>query len=197
MSGRSRRSAQSSHRSPHFFGGTSTRPIASAVTQTEGSSTGLGDVSLRVKANLGGGKSGDLAVLGEARLGTGSAENFQGTGSSSFRVAGVASHSYGNFTPHMNAGFAYRSSEVETSTLLVTAGFDHLLAPRATFAFDLVSEWQAGDSKLAIPAPVTVSGLTVPLTNLEDKRSDLVTRRSGSVLVGRGLTGIVTPSCRC
>ena len=179
---------------PHFFGGTAASPELSAVTSSEGTATGLGDVAMRIKAVIGNQSSEKtaFAVLGDLRLPTGSEDDFLGTGGMAARISAIASARYGNFSPHVNAGVAIRSGDFQTNGILATVGFDHLLAPQATFAFDLLTEWQLGTNALAIPTPVTVQGRSVPLTNIPDKRSDAVTASFGVKLSSqRGLVGVL------
>jgi len=196
VSGRSQARVMSSLAvTPHFFGGTAASPITSAVTSTDGSSTGIGDIALRAKANLTPGASASttsLALLGDVRLPTGSAENFQGTGGMTVRISGIASRTMGNFSPHANAGVAIRSGEYQTNSILATAGFDQLLGARATLAVDLLSEFQLGASSVDIPPPVTIGSRSIALTNLENKRNDFVHGSIGIKLVTpQGITGVI------
>ena len=87
--------------------------------------------------------------------------DFLGSGGTSARILGIVSARYGDFAPHANAGVAIRSSDDQQDAILATAGFDQLLVPWATFAFDVISEWQLGEQKFALPAPVQI---TIPFT---------------------------------
>src|SRR3712207_9458870 len=44
------------------------------------------------------------------------------------------------FTPHANVGYLYRAGDQLNDAVLATLGFDHLLAPWATLAADVVTE---------------------------------------------------------
>src|SRR3712207_8029781 len=57
------------------------------------------------------------------------------------------------FTPHANVGYLYRAGDQLNDAVLATVGFDHLLAPWATLAADVVSELEVGPSKLRVPPP--------------------------------------------
>ena len=76
--------------------------------------------------------------------------------------------------------------------MLATAGFDHLLAPWATLAADLVSELQVGTSPLQVPAPVVIQSpyrRVVTPTTIPDRRDDLVNASLGVKLsAAAGLT---------
>jgi hypothetical protein len=179
--------------SPHFFGGTSTDPDLSAVKRTSASATGIGDVALRLKATLGSpSASTAFALLGDVRLPTGSEEDFHGTGGMTIRGSAIASSRIGNFSPHVNVGYASRAGDFQTNALLATAGFDQLLTSRATFAFDVISEFQVGENKLTLPSPVVVAGTPVDPSNIPgDKKSDFVNASFGlKVSTPAGLTGV-------
>jgi hypothetical protein len=58
-----------------------------------------------------------------------------------------------------------------------TLGFDHLLAPWAALAADVISQLQVGDSKLIMPGIVTITKpllRTVRTSDIPDMRDDLV-----------------------
>lgn len=138
----------------HFFGGTETDPVLHASSGVNGSATGIGDVSTRLKFNVNQTERTGFALLLDARFPTGSEEDLLGTGTFAGSVVAVLSSRFDQFAPHANIGFRYRSGAQENHSLLTTVGFDHLLAPWATFAADIVSEFQVGPSKLAIPGTV-------------------------------------------
>ena len=182
----------------HYFGGTATNPILSAVANVNGSASGIGDIAVRAKVNLSpGGTSArtGFALLGDVRLPTGKEEDFLGAGSTSARVLGVLSSRYGDFAPHANAGFAIRNGDDQTNAVLATAGFDQLLTPWATFAFDVISEWQTGSATLSLPDEVTIDTpfrRTIYPSNIPDRGDDLLNASVGAKLAARsGFTVIV------
>lgn len=176
----------------HYFGGTAANPDLSAIANVKGSASGIGDVALRAKINLspGGANSrGGFALLGDVRLATGNEDDFLGSGSTSTRILGILSSRYGDFAPHANAGVAIRGGDDQTNAVLATAGFDQLLAPWATFAFDFISEWQMGDSKLTLPSPVTIEQpfrRTIFPSNIPDRRDDVLNASVGAKFSTRG-----------
>lgn len=161
----------------HYFGGTEQNPDLSAVSATSASATGIGDVSARLKVNLGPSTgSFGLAVLGDIRLPTGSEDDLLGSGEVTSRIYAVLSGRAGNFSPHFNFGTAVRSGEVQNNSMLVTAGFDHLLSSKFTLAVDFLTEWQMGNSNLELPEPVTFTQpfrRSVSLTNIPDIKDNL------------------------
>lgn len=176
--------------SPHLFGGTS----STAQSSTDASATGIGDIAVRAKINLYQTPEFGFAVLGDARLPTGDEENFLGSGNTSVRALGVLSGSFGNFSPHLNAGFAYRSGDNQTNSLLATIGFDQLMSERVSIAGELISDFEMGDSKLILPEPVVFTAPTVEtvnLTDIPDEKDNLLDAAFGvKFLLGSGTRGV-------
>lgn len=161
----------------HFFAGTPSNPVLSASRSVEGSAAGLGDLALRLKINVSRSARTSLAILGDARFPTGSQEDLLGSGHFAARAVGVLSAGFGSFSPHANLGYVYRSGEFLNDAVLATVGFDHLMAPWATMAVDLVSQLQVGDSKLRLPGTVTIEKpfrRTVEPTEIPNGRDDLI-----------------------
>src|SRR3954453_241957 len=161
----------------HFFGGTPDNPILTASRSIDGSSTGLGDVDARVKVNLHRAEPLSLAVLADVRFPTGSESNLLGSGAYAARGLAILSAHFGNFSPHANLGYLYRGGQFETDLVLATAGFDHLLAPWAPLAVDLISQLQVGDSPLQVPGPVQIEApyhRVITPTVIPDIRDDIV-----------------------
>jgi len=170
----------------HFFGGTPEDPVLTASRSVDGSSTGLGDVDARVKVNLRHGTPLSVGILGDVRFPTGSEDNMLGSGAFAARGLAILSAQFGPFSPHANVGYLYRGGDFENDAVLMTGGFDHLLAPWATLAIDLISQLQVGDSPLQIPGPVQIESpyqRTVVPTVIPDIRDDIV---DGSVGVKLG-----------
>jgi hypothetical protein len=181
----------------HFFGGTPDNPILTAARSVDGSASGLGDVDGRVKLNLRRGEPLSVAVLADVRFPTGSEMDLLGSGAFAARGLAILSAQFGSFSPHANVGYLYRGGEFETDAVLATVGFDHLLAPWATLAADVVSQLQVGDSPLQVPAPVVIEApyrRTIVPTAIPDTRDDIVdgslgmklTTTTGLTVVGNG-----------
>jgi hypothetical protein len=176
----------------HFFGGTPDNPILTASRSIDGSTTGLGDVDARIKVNLRRSEPLSLAVLGDVRFPTGSESNLLGSGAFAVRGLAILSARFGDFSPHANLGYLYRGGEFENDAVLATLGFDHLLAPWATLAIDVLSQLQVGDSPLQVPGPVQIQApyqRTITPTVIPDSRDDIVDGSLGVKLTAaRGLT---------
>jgi hypothetical protein len=181
----------------HFFGGTPDNPILSASRSISGSATGIGDVDARVKVNLRQTSPLSVGLLADVRFPTGSEHDLLGSGAFAARGLAIVSAQFGAFAPHANVGYLYRGGEFETDAVLATAGFDHLLAPWATLAIDVISQLQVGDSPLVIPGPVQIQSpyqRTIIPTVIPDIRDDVVdgsvglklTAAPGLTLLGNG-----------
>jgi hypothetical protein len=167
----------------HFFAGTPASPVLQASRSIGGSATGIGDVATRLKVNLSGDGPVRLGFLVDGRFATGSEEDLLGTGNTAARALAIVSARFGNFSPHANVGYLMRSGEFENDAVLATVGFDHLLAPRATLAFEMMSELQAGDSKLRLPSPVGYQAPFARIINpsaIPEARDNLVNASLGA-----------------
>jgi hypothetical protein len=161
----------------HFFGGTTTSPVLTASRSVEGTATGLGDVAVRLKANVRDDGRTHLALLGDARFATGSAEDLLGSGHFLARGLAILSARVGAFSPHANVGYLFRQGASQNDAMLATLGFDHLLGEHVTLAADVVSELQVGQSRLTLPQPVHYDfpyrRIVVP-TTIPETRDDIV-----------------------
>jgi hypothetical protein len=176
--------------SPHGFG-TPPNVSPTASGSVEGSATGIGDVAARAKVNLRSGEGLGLALLADTRLPTGNEDNFAGSGELTARALGIVSGRMGNFSPHLNAGYALRTGDFQNDAILATVGFDQLLAPWMTAAVDLITEWQVGESGLALPTEVHFTQPqehTVTTTNLPDQRDDVINASAGARFVLSGFS---------
>jgi hypothetical protein len=161
----------------HFFAGTTENPVLQATRTTEGSAFGIGDVAARLKINARQSANGGAAFLVDARLPTGDEQDLLGAGAFSGRFLGILSSTFGNFSPHMNAGYLLTLDDDRNDAVLATVGFDHLLAPGWTLAADVISEFQVGESQLKLPQPVQYDWpfhRTINPTSIPDIRDDVI-----------------------
>jgi hypothetical protein len=179
----------------HFFAGTPTDPVLSASRSVSGSSLGLGDVAVRTKVSVHEGQQSSVALLGEARFATGSADDLLGAGSWSGRGLAILSGRINAFSPHLNLGYVYHSRDDKrpwNDAVLAVAGFDHLMTEHVTIAAEVVSELQVGDSKLQLPEEVVFDSpfhRSIQPTTIPDRRDDLVNGSLGfKFTVPRGFT---------
>ena len=161
---------------PHLFG-TVENPSEFADASSKGSAFGIGDIGIRVKANLFQRDAIGFAIAAEARLPTGDSANFLGSGQTSVRALGILSGRSGSFSPHLNAGVAIRPGSNQNSSLLGTAGFDHLLSERVTLAVDLIGDYELGDSRLPLPQYIVFDSPArrrVRLTDVPDQNDNIL-----------------------
>ena len=177
---------------PHFFAGTDADPVLTASRFVEGSSSGLGDVSARVKVNLREAAPVSLAILAEGRFPTGSEEDLRGSGAVALRGLGIVSARLGDFSPHANVGYQYRGRNLDPDVFLLTAGFDQLLSSWATLAADVISEFPIGTSEIPVPGNAMLEEpfrRTIRTSSIPERRDDIVSASLGLKLtVPRAVT---------
>ncbi len=184
---------------PHLFG-TTQNPSEFADAAAKGSATGIGDIAVRAKANLLHANGAGFALLGDVRLPTGDSANFLGSGHMSARVLGVLTGRSGNFAPHVNGGYALRTGDNQNNSIIGALGFDQLFSESVTLAVDVLTDFEIGDSKLVLPAPVIFDAPVrrrVNLTDIPDQKDNLIDASVGLKMgfagTYRGVTNILLP----
>ena len=173
----------------HFFGGTPDNPVLSANRTVDGSAFGLGDVGMRIKIGVRESETSGVALLGEARFGTGSPDDLLGSGVFSARGLAVISGRLNAFSPHVNVGYLYHgrtSQQTWNDAVLLTGGFDQLVSDHVTIAADVVSELQVGESALQLPGPVTFDApyhRVIDPTTIPNSRDDIFNGSFGARVV--------------
>jgi hypothetical protein len=181
----------------HYFAGSPDNPVLSAHRQSLGSAAGLGDVALRMKLNLRQTSDASFAVLLDGRFPTGSQEDLLGSGKFAGRAIIILNSTFGDFSPHLNAGYLHHAGTQQNDAVLGTVGFDHRMSDVFTLAADLVTELQVGDSKLPLPGLVTYDSpfrRTLNPTNIPAIRDDIVSGSFGFKLTPARKTTIVLNS---
>jgi hypothetical protein len=161
----------------HFFDGTPANPVLSATRAVSGSAFGVGDVAVRSKLLVRQTPKAALALFGDARFATGDESDLLGAGYFSARGAAVITAVFGPFSPHVNAGYLYRNTESASDAILGTVGFDHLMAPNVTLAFDVLSSMQVGPSKFTLPGTVHIDhpfDRDIQPTSIPEMRDNIV-----------------------
>ncbi len=165
----------------HFIAGTPQDPVLSSTQVVNGSATGIGDIAGRLKVNLLERDRAALAVLADVRAPTGGEQDFLGTGEWAVRGLGILSLQFGNFSPHVNAGYVWRGRNpgngVNNDAALATIGFDQVFQSWATFSADVITELQIGRSVFEVPPPVTFTEpfvRSVRPMEISDARDNLV-----------------------
>lgn len=172
----------------HFFAGTPTNPVLSTGREVHGDAIGVGDVAVRAKLRVKDGARTSLAVLGEGRFATGATDDLLGAGTFSARGLAVFTARAGDFSPHANVGYLYHAKGSFNDAVLATGGFDERMTDKVTFAADIVSEWQVGESTLKLPGVVHYDApfkRTVSPTLIPDTRDDIVNGSFGFKIAPR------------
>ncbi len=178
----------------HFFGGDAANPILRAAAAIDGTATGIGDVAGRIKINLGQSRSVGAAILGDVRFPTGEESNLLGSGATTVRGLAIVAAQFSSFSPHINAGYLARTGARQNDAILATIGFDQLMTPWATLAFDLISEWQLGENKIQLPGEAVYEfprPRRVQTTTVPEKRENVLNASVGMKFTVRGGTTLV------
>lgn len=181
----------------HYFAGAPDNPVLSAHRQSLGSAAGLGDVALRAKLNLRQTADASFALLVDGRFPTGSQKDLLGSGKFAGRALVILNSRFGDFSPHINAGYLHHAGAQQNDAVLGTIGFDHRMADSFTLAADLVTELQVGDSNLPLPGLVTYDvpfRRTLNPTNIPAIRDDIVNGSFGFKLTPARNTTVVLNS---
>jgi len=166
----------------HLFGGDTLHPVLVTSVPYSHSATGLGDVALRLKYGFTRGGALDAAALADVRFPTGKKADFLGTGKATFRIWGILSRPFGDLTPHLNLGYAWRTGELQSNAFEFRAGFDNKLYSSLTFALDVLGQINLDDSEaihlapgsvlVADQAPGADAARVVRLSNVPDRSND-------------------------
>jgi hypothetical protein len=176
----------------HFYGGTRTDPtLTYQGTTIKNDAVGVGDVLVRGKYYFIASKPVQLAGLLDIRLPTGDEEDFLGAGSTTLRPMVIVSGHVGDFGPHANLGYNFRTSDLQRDDIEFIAGFDQKLTDDVTFAVDLLGRFQVGDQVAAFDFPRTatisrpiadgVYSRTEQLTNIPDATRDHIIDLSAGI----------------
>jgi outer membrane putative beta-barrel porin/alpha-amylase len=128
------RLATGSNPTIHLFQGSDPNVLRRAQG---GNANGIGDVLLRTKAKLFQGSGGGFAAAVDLRLPTGDEEELLGTGETQAKIFGIASVTAGRLSPHVNFGYTFSTGDLPDE-INYTVGFDAVLAPRLSFAADII-----------------------------------------------------------
>jgi hypothetical protein len=117
----------------HFFDPSNPANSTRAIFGSGGSSTGLGDVTFRLKGTVWRGERGAVALAADLRTPTGDEYNFRGTGAWGFKPFLIASYRAGRVAPHANLGFQWNGSSALAGD--ISAGTKRRLPRQMPYAF--------------------------------------------------------------
>ncbi|MGH9463891.1 MAG: transporter [Vicinamibacteria bacterium] len=171
----------------HFFraldGSLGNRRLFTAL----GSSTGIGDITLRLKVLAARGSSNGLSLALDLRAPTGDEEDLLGSGAAGARPFLIWSAGGGAFSPHINLGYQWNGKSTlagnpstgESGELpdhaFYTVGADFSLGSRFTFAMDLLGQYAIDAPRVAVADFVAQDGQSTfqTLTFYEDSYNSL------------------------
>jgi hypothetical protein len=166
----------------HYFAGTATNPVLTAVSSADGVATGIGDLEGHLKINVAQSDNVGAALFASARFPTGDQNNLLGSGAFSGRALGVVSARLGGFSPHVNLGYTVRDAADQNNSVDGALGYDALLSPWATMAVDVLGSWEIGASRLHVPKPVLYlapARRTLDVTNIPSQPDNLMSLNLG------------------
>ncbi len=131
----------------HNFNNDPTQPQLSTQIPYSGDANGIGDMSLHMKYAFIRGGNWDLAMLFDVRLPTGDEEDYLGTGDTSIRFAEILSRRFGDFRPHVNVAYEWRSADLDSDELEFALGFDQKVTSSVTIAGEIFGSFDVDDSE--------------------------------------------------
>ena len=125
----------------HRFNTDGADPILIIGVPYDESTTGLGDITIRMKYSFLRGTGVDMAALVDLRPIPGDEENFMSTGNPNLRFSWIMSKKIGSFTPHLNMGYDRRWDSHDSDEFEFILGFDQKLTKGITFAAGILAEY--------------------------------------------------------
>ena len=166
----------------YFIQGTPTaveRPF-----QSESSSSGIGDVTLRLKYGVYRGENASIAVLTDVRMPTGEERNFLGAGSVGVKPFVAISFGSKKIAPHVNVGYQWNGDSVLAGNLVegtkgslpsqffYSAGTDIGVTSRLTIAADLLGQRLFDSPRVSRSTFTAASAGNVTFPQIATSRSD-------------------------
>jgi hypothetical protein len=135
-----------------------------------GSASGIGDVTLNLKANVYKGEHTSIALGNDIRFKTGDPYNYLGSGATGLKPYLVYSRR-GRITPNVNVGYQWSGRSVLypspasgadlrlPSIFLFSFGADARVVPRFTLVSEFLGQWVLNGPRVALaPSPVAALG---------------------------------------
>jgi hypothetical protein len=138
-----------------------------------GDASGVGDLTVRLKATTNSGRRGGMAIGVDTRLPTGDEMNLLGTGAVGIQPFVILSTSLYRVSPHVNASYQWNGSSVLAGNpgtgasadfpdeAIYTAGADVAANDHLTLAFDLLGRYQIDTERISIQDFHALDGTSV------------------------------------
>jgi hypothetical protein len=161
---------------------------ANVLRRTEsGNYSGIGDILLRTKLNLGQSPRGAGAVALDLRLPTGDEENLAGIGETQIKLLGIGAFNVGRVSPHVNGGYTFSSGDVADEWNYVF-GFDASIVPRLSVAADIVGRVLRDVGRFE-EGPLTFDFRTTAGASLQQTTFNQLQLQEGNLHVALGAVG--------
>jgi hypothetical protein len=185
------------------------RGTTSLQASGDATASGIADVAIRGKYTIVAGRSGGVAAAAEVRFPTGDDRNLLGTGSTSYRLAGIGSFEQGRLSLHGNAAILRGGISAEWSA---DGAISVAVRPRLTLSAEVLTRRLSELHDMALvaaPHPEIQGADTLRLsagtsaTTLSQAVTGLKWNITGTVVLGghvawalahRGLTTPATPT---
>ena len=176
----------------HYFDPASPDTSTQAVYAMNNNSTGIGDISLRLKWTALRRERVAVALLGDVRLPTGDALNFLGSGAPGFRPFVALSYSTRRLAPHVNLGYQWNGKSVLAGdpntnrkgnlpdAFTYAAGLDVAATRRLTLAADYLGQRLFNATRVLRTTFPDALGRVFPETKLEKDSFDLMSGAIGA-----------------
>ncbi len=142
------------------------------------SASGIGDVTVRVKATVWKGEHSALAVAGDLRTPTGNETNFLGSGAVGFKPFVAYSYHYKRFSPEVNVGYQWNGSSILAGDVrtgvkkslpnqfFYAVGASVGATKHLSFAFDLLGQRVINGQQVVLGSYTDALGRKVPTTQV-------------------------------
>ena len=161
---------------------------ANVLVRTDsGNYSGIGDILLRTKLNLGQSPRGAGAVALDLRLPTGDEENLAGIGETQIKLLGIGAFNVGRVSPHVNAGYTFSTGEIADEWNYVF-GLDASVVPRLSVAADIVGRVLRDVGRFE-EGPLTFRFRTAAQAALQERTFQQLQLQEGNLHVALGAVG--------
>lgn len=163
----------------HYFRQADGSKGTQRIFTSSGRATGLGDITVRLKARSARWARSALGFGVDVRIPTGDEENLLGAGAAGLKPFAIWSGSYGMAAAHINVGYQWNGSSSLAGTfqtggsrslpdqMSFVVGTDLRLSARVTTAFDVLGDRVINGARLA-PVTFVRAGVSLPSIAVSD-----------------------------
>ncbi len=137
-------------RAANSFNGDGFQPQLETTFDYDESTTGIGDVSLRLKYRFLRRPNLDMGAFVDVRIPTGDEADFLSTGETNVKFAWLISNTTTSFSPHLVLAYDRRSADFDSDEFEFFAGFDQKVTEGLTFVLDVLGEYDLSSDKIVL-----------------------------------------------